>query len=458
MAYRDDFPRASDNDDLSWPDTPNIQAPARNNPFVSIQHGITLSGVSRRPAKTPQLVVQKKKKISYFTIRKALAEKRNTLVFNHRGRLAEHNSRSTSSDAASRAPGLHQRSRKLPAVFSLKQYCAGFKSSLIAWKENARNHLMDLPRLRILPLIGGFLALAAILSAGAVTLGNIRKFPVSSSLVLPDEDSAQAALMAYISPEQLQNPAQSKEKLPPLPVTLSIKTYTVRSGDSIATLAKRFGLRADTIIAMNNLQSQSSIKAGLTLRIPNMDGIIHKVRKGENLSTIAKAYGADMTKLVDVNELASATLNAGQSLFIPNARLASATLKNFYGETFVWPVRGTISSPFGYRSNPFSGLRTFHSAIDIVVNKGTPVKATSEGIVADTGYNSVFGNYIIIRHDNGYQSLYAHLSEINVRQGSKVAQSATIGRSGNTGQSTGPHLHFSIFKNGQALDPLKLIK
>lgn len=442
MAYQDDFSRASDNDNLSWPDSPDIQAPSRKNPYVSIKQGITLSSVSSGSAKKSRHSVQKKKKITYFTIRKSLAEKRSTFTFNHRRKLALH--------STSPAPGLHQRIQNLTAAFSLKQ--------CFAWMENTWNHRTEIPRLRILPMIGGFLALAAILSVGAVTLGNIRKFPVSSSLILPDEESAQAALMAYISPDQPQNPNQNKETLPPLPVTLSVKTYTVRSGDSIATLAKRFGLRADTIIAMNNLQNQSSIKAGLTLRIPNMDGIIHKVRKGENLSTIAKAYGADITKLVDVNELASATINAGQSLFIPNARLASATLKNFYGENFVWPVRGPISSPFGYRSNPFSGLRTFHSAIDIVVNKGTPVKATSEGIVADTGYNSVFGNYIIIRHDNGYQSLYAHLSEVSVRQGSRVSQSATIGRSGNTGQSTGPHLHFSIFKNGQALDPLKLIK
>jgi len=478
MAYKDDFSPSHDTEDLSWPEIPDIQAPARKNPFVSIQHGSSVASASHRPATLNPLLSQKKKKISYFKIRKALVEKINTSAFNRRGKLAEQKtakkqwpvlkknpfagSKKNSGDFAS--PTAKTAVHPLPhfaslkAKFSLKNTFAEFASGLAGGLQAAKTRFSEPPRLRMFPLIGGFLILAAILSAGAVTLGNIRKFPVSSSLLLPDEDSAQAALMAYISPDQPQDQAQSKEKLPPLPAALSVRNYTVRSGDSIASLAKRFGLRADTIIAMNNLQSQSSITAGRSLKIPNMDGIVHKVRKGENLSSIAKAYGADITKLVDVNELASATLNSGQSLFIPNARLASATLKNFYGESFVWPVRGSISSPFGYRSNPFSGLRTFHSAIDIVVNKGTPVKATSDGIVADTGYNSVFGNYIIIRHDNGYQSLYAHLSEISVRQGSKVTQSATIGRSGNTGQSTGPHLHFSIFKNGQALDPRKLLK
>lgn len=476
MAYKDDFSRTSDMDDLSWSEIPTIQAPAWKNPFVSIQHGTNVSNVIRKPAKRYSPPFEKKKKLSYFALKKALADKRNSFEFSRRRKPAEqkaaqHQLQNFSSIFKKRVQGNEQEIPGTPFTHpnstlsahsqrlqSLRSRVREFLSGFTQTARNTQNRLAHIPQTNILLLVGGFLVLSAIVSAGAVTLGNIRKFPVSSSLVLPDEDSAQGALMSYISPDQPQNTAQNKEKLPPLPVTLSMRTYTVRSGDSIASLAKRFGLRADTIIAINNLQSQSSIKQGVSLRIPNMDGIIHKVRKGENLSSIAKAYGADMTKLVDVNELASATLNTGQSLFIPNARLASTTLKNFYGETFVWPVRGPISSPFGYRSNPFSGLRTYHSAIDIVVNKGTPVKATSEGVVADTGYNSVFGNYIIIRHDNGYQSLYAHLSEISVRQGSKVMQSSIIGRSGNTGQSTGPHLHFSIFKNGQALDPAKLVK
>jgi len=70
----------------------------------------------------------------------------------------------------------------------------------------------------------------------------------------------------------------------------------------------------------------------------------------------------------------------------------------------------------------------------------------------------VFGNYIILKHDSGYQSLYAHLSKITVKEGSYISKGSVIGLSGNTGQSTGPHLHFSLFKNGQALDPLKYLK
>ncbi|TXT43204.1 MAG: LysM domain/M23/M37 peptidase domain-containing protein [Spirochaetes bacterium] len=194
------------------------------------------------------------------------------------------------------------------------------------------------------------------------------------------------------------------------------------------------------------------------MRIPNMDGIHHRVRSGESLSSISKTYGIDMTAVVDANDLASATISSGQTLFVPKARLASATLREFYGERFIWPARGRISSPYGYRIHPFTGLRSFHSAIDIVLPTGTRVKATAEGRVGDTGYNSVFGNYVILRHANGYQSLYAHLNSISVKVGSYLDQGATVGLSGNSGQSTGPHLHFSLFKNGQALNPAKYVK
>jgi murein DD-endopeptidase MepM/ murein hydrolase activator NlpD len=307
-------------------------------------------------------------------------------------------------------------------------------------------------------VIFAILAVAAF-SAGTAAIIGATSFPVApGSLLLPDEDSVQAALMAYLEPDSSAKEDLPSGALPPIPLSVSIRSYSVKSGDTLEKIAKRFGLRQDTIISSNNLQSSSSIHSGVQLRIPNMDGVSHTVRSGDSLSSLAKTYAIDITRIVDANDLASGTISKGQSLFIPNARLSSASLRNFYGERFLWPARGRISSPFGYRANPFTGLRTYHSAIDIVVSLGTKVKATSEGRVADTGYNSVFGNYIILKHANGYQSLYAHLSSILVKEGASVVQGSVIGLSGNTGQSTGPHLHFSIFKNGQALDPTKYVK
>ena len=326
--------------------------------------------------------------------------------------------------------------------------------SLYASIRSFRIRSVHVPRIMLIGIIA-----AIALTAATAAIISATSFPVTQgSLLLPDEESAQAALMAYLEPDSGSAEELPNGALPPIPVSVAIRSYSIKSGDTLEKIAKRFGLRQDTIISANGLQSASSIRPGIQLRIPNMDGISHKVRSGENLSYLAKTYAIDMTRIVDANDLASGTISVGQSLFIPNARLSSASLRNFYGERFVWPVRGRISSSFGYRANPFTGLRTYHSAIDIVVSPGTKVKATAEGSVADTGYNSVFGNYIILKHASGYQSLYAHLSSIGVKEGSSIAQGATIGLSGNTGQSTGPHLHFSIFKNGQALDPIKYVK
>ncbi|MGB4572376.1 MAG: peptidoglycan DD-metalloendopeptidase family protein [Rectinemataceae bacterium] len=303
------------------------------------------------------------------------------------------------------------------------------------------------------------MAVFLVLAAGAAYLSASREFPMPKGAVLPDESSAQELLMSLVAPEASAGASDVLSgPLPPLPVMLQMKSYTVRSGDSIASVAKRFGIRQDTVISLNNLKTAASFKVGLNLRIPNMDGVSHTVRRGDTLGGVARSYGIDVTKIADANDLGSDVLVAGKSLFIPGAKLSASTLTSFYGQKIIWPARGPISSPFGYRSNPFSGARTFHSAIDIVVNRGTPVKAAMNGKVADAGYNSVFGKYVILSHSEGYQTLYGHLDDVYVKSGQQVTQSTTIGKSGNTGQSTGPHLHFSLFRNGQALDPRKYIK
>jgi murein DD-endopeptidase MepM/ murein hydrolase activator NlpD len=160
---------------------------------------------------------------------------------------------------------------------------------------------------------------------------------------------------------------------------------------------------------------------------------------------------------VDANDLGSSRLLSGQSLFIPGARLPEATLKQALGQKVAWPLRGPLSSYFGYRPDPFTGIRRFHAGIDIVANSGSPVRAAMDGRVADVGYNGNYGNYIILSHADGYQTLYGHLSQAIAAVGSKVEQGAVIGLSGNTGYSTGPHLHFGLFRRSLPLNPLKFL-
>jgi len=306
-----------------------------------------------------------------------------------------------------------------------------------------------------LSLLGLCAALA--LAVGAILRGPA--FPMPDSPLLPEDSVSAELLLEYCAPELAQSSdADEGPALPPVPATLSYSTYTVRSGDTIGGLAKRFGLSMDTLISANGVSNAQSLRSGAALRIPSMDGLVYRVRSGDSIGSVAKQYKIDATRLVDANDLGSSTLKVGQSLFIPGAKLPEAALKEALGQLIAWPVRGRLSSYYGYRADPFTGVRRFHAGIDIVVNSGTPIRAASSGTIADLGYNATYGNYIIMSHGGGFQSLYGHLSSFSVAKGARVAQGGMIALSGNTGYSTGAHLHFGLFKNGASLNPLKYLK
>ena len=164
--------------------------------------------------------------------------------------------------------------------------------------------------------------------------------------------------------------------------------------------------------------------------------------------------------MLDVNDLESQVLTAGQILFIPGARLSSETLRMAMGELFTWPLKGSwrLTSNYGRRADPFTGVTSFHTGIDMAMPSGTPVYSSMSGKIESVGYTNIFGNYVIIKHVNGYQTLYAHLTKSLVKSGQNVAQGAKIGLVGSTGYSTGPHLHFTVFKNGKLVDPMTVLK
>ena len=117
------------------------------------------------------------------------------------------------------------------------------------------------------------------------------------------------------------------------------------------------------------------------------------------------------------------------------------------------PVAGVFTSGFGFRENPVTGEDDFHAGIDLAAAEGTPVKSALKGQVLKTGYNDSRGSYILVRHENGVQTLYQHLSFAAVRQGQAVEAGEIIGMVGSTGLSTGPHLHFELRVNGVCVDP-----
>jgi murein DD-endopeptidase MepM/ murein hydrolase activator NlpD len=239
--------------------------------------------------------------------------------------------------------------------------------------------------------------------------------------------------------------------------TFRWETYQVRRGDSVSKIAAARSVSMDAIIASNGITNARRLREGETIRIPNMDGIPYTVKRGDTLSKISAAQGVPMEAILDANNMDSDAITVGMPLFIPGAKMNAEDLKLALGELFVYPVRGRLSSPYGWRNDPISGARRFHAALDLAENMGTPVKAPMDGKVATVGLNSVYGKYIILSHSGGFQTLYGHLNTVSVTQGASVRQGSKIGEVGSTGYSTGPHLHFAIYKNGKPVNPLEYL-
>lgn len=243
---------------------------------------------------------------------------------------------------------------------------------------------------------------------------------------------------------------------------VSYQNYTVKDGDTISGITYKFGLaNISTLIAVNDIGNVRQLRAGQKLRIPSVDGLIHAVAANETLDGLSVRYKVAVEDILDANDLDSATLLKGQQLFIPGARMDATSLQRAMGELFIWPLGGNyrITSRFGRRLDPFTGVPSSHTGIDLAIVQGTPIKAAMSGKIAVVGYTNVYGNYVIIDHENGYQTLYAHLQKpAPVKKGQRVAQGTRIGAVGNTGYSTGPHLHFTVYKNGKLVDPETVLK
>ena len=236
---------------------------------------------------------------------------------------------------------------------------------------------------------------------------------------------------------------------------LEIREHRVQRGETLAQIAKKYRVSVDTICGSNNLTTYENVPAGRVLNIPNMDGILYRMRKGTSLVDIAKTYRVSLEKILQQNEIKNPDfVAAGKVLFIPDAKP-----RNIF-EGFLWPISGgRITSSFGWRRSPFSGgNREFHPGVDISIPHGTSVRASRYGQVTYVGWMGGYGYTVVLAHPNGYKTLYAHLSSTVVSVGQSVKQGQTIARSGNTGRSTGPHLHFEIIKNGSQKNPFAYLK
>lgn len=283
-------------------------------------------------------------------------------------------------------------------------------------------------------------------------LAELDELAIIDSLAETDADSDGLA-----AAEVLSQDARSSEGL-----ELCYFTYRVQKGDMIGFIADKFNVTQDTIISVNNIHQSRLIQIGQILKIPSMPGIVYTVKKnGETANSIAEKFEVSVEKLARVNHLQeNQNLVAGQTLFAPDALLDWVTRQEINGDLFHKPVRSRyyLSSYYGWRSSPFSGKRSYHSGVDMACPHGTPVYAALGGTVTSVGYNNVYGNYIIVTHHSGYKTLYGHLSKQLVTRGKWVDTNSRIGLVGSTGLSTGPHLHFTVYKFGKTVNPAGLWK
>lgn len=236
------------------------------------------------------------------------------------------------------------------------------------------------------------------------------------------------------------------------PASDQISVYVTHKGDSLSAIGKMFDVDVNTIIWANDLSKSYIPKEGDVLLILPVDGIIHTIVKGETLASIAKRYGGDQEDIIDYNDLdPTGDLIVGDSIIIPGGSEKTTVSKTPVKKT---KLAARYSGPAisGYFLRPVSGgkkTQGIHgrNGIDIGIPSGSTLYAAANGTVILAkagGWNGGYGSYIIIQHPNGTQTLYAHLSRVNVSRGDKVTRGEVIGATGNSGRSTGPHLHFEI--------------
>jgi murein DD-endopeptidase MepM/ murein hydrolase activator NlpD len=241
-----------------------------------------------------------------------------------------------------------------------------------------------------------------------------------------------------------------------------VEVYVVKGGDTLARIADKYGVSIDTIKWANDLK-RDSLSVGQQVKIPPVTGIVHKVREGETVQSIAKKYKTDSQKIVnfpfnDFTDLDTFALSVGQTLIVPDgvqpqaAAIAQVAPPSFVaGGTgqLLWPTSGVISQ------NPV----WYHMAFDIANPSAPGVMAADGGAVVLVEYLRYgYGQHIIVDHGGGLSTLYAHLSEIYVKPGDKVARGQVIGRMGSTGRSTGTHLHFETRRGGTPVNPAGFFK
>lgn len=241
--------------------------------------------------------------------------------------------------------------------------------------------------------------------------------------------------------------------------------HTVRQNETLYSISVKNKVSVNDLMYLNDMSS-AKVYPGQKLLLKS-DGSkstrgssYHTVKRGETLYQISNRYNVSVDNLKTYNNLNSNDISVGQRIYLrsgmvaksttmPTSRVSSPTLRSFRK-----PLKSiAITSPYGTRVHPVTKKRTTHHGVDLRAPMNTPVYAPYSGVVTYSGWMTGYGKIVIIDHGGGYTTRYAHLNRWIVGKGTKVKKGQLIAKTGNTGVSTGPHLHYEIRKNGNSIDP-----
>ncbi len=287
------------------------------------------------------------------------------------------------------------------------------------------------------------------------------RYPTAASS--GDENSSPSVSIQLQDLTQLDVTTQESQK-----PRRDVVEHEVKGGETLSSIAKDYGVNAESIAYLNNFSVNKLLRPGDKIKIPPVIGVVVKVQRGDTIYSLAEKYNLPTPQpivdwpyntFVDDEKF---TLAVGQTLVVPAGTPpkeipAPASLQKTpevplfaRGSGIVsWPTQGVITQYFTF----------YHNGIDIANSQGTNIAAADSGRVVSILYETYgYGYHIIIDHGNGYKTLYAHLSRIDVSVGDNVSRGQHLALMGSTGRSTGPHLHFVVFRNDSAMNPLGVLK
>lgn len=241
---------------------------------------------------------------------------------------------------------------------------------------------------------------------------------------------------------------------------LKFYTYTIKKDDTFWLILAKSSQDIDTLLSVNGLSTPKDIAPGKKIYIPNMRGVIVKGGDEKAIKLMLRENSIRPEYVYRINRCRDF---GKKYIFIPCGKISNLERSLFLGTGFMYPLpskgKPHLTSSFGMRRSPFNHRYVeFHSGVDVSCPRGSEVLAARDGKVVFTGFEGGYGNLVVIQHECGYRSFYGHLSRPLVKPGDTVKRGAIIALSGNTGRTTGPHLHFEVRRGGMAVHPGVLLK